>query len=118
MIGGAIAGLAGCLFTNWGAFISPTIFGLATSAQIIIWVMVGGLGTLLGPIAGAFAIQWLITAIGTQQTLDANLFLGAILLVFVLLIPRGMLPMLKLGCTRLMDRRAATQPLARKIEQT
>jgi ABC-type branched-subunit amino acid transport system permease subunit len=118
MIGGAIAGLAGCLFTNWGAFISPTIFGLATSAQIIIWVMVGGLGTLLGPIAGAFAIQWLITAIGTQQTLDANLFLGAILLVFVLLIPRGMLPMLKLGCTRLMDRRSATQPLARKIEQT
>ena len=40
-IGGALAGFAGCLFANWGAFVSPTIFGLAQSAQIIIWVIVG-----------------------------------------------------------------------------
>ena len=44
-----------------GAFVSPTIFGLAQSAQIIIWVIVGGLGTLIGPIVGCIAIQWLTT---------------------------------------------------------
>ena len=44
-IGAALAGYAGCLFANWGAFVSPTIFGLAQSAQIIIWVIVGGRGT-------------------------------------------------------------------------
>ena len=89
-LGGAIAGLAGCLFTNWGAFTSPTIFGLAMSAQIIIWVIVGGLGTLVGPVVGCMLIQWLSTAIGTQQTFNSNLVLGAILVMFVLLVPRGL----------------------------
>ena len=93
-LGGAIAGLAGCLFANWGAFTSPTIFGLAMSAQIIIWVIVGGLGTLVGPVVGCVAIQWLTTAIGTQQTFNSNLVLGAILVVFVLLVPRGIVPSL------------------------
>lgn len=93
-LGGAIAGLAGCLFANWGAFTSPTIFGLAQSAQIIIWVIVGGLGTLVGPIVGCVAIQWLTSQIGTQQAFNANLVLGGILVVFVLLVPRGIVPTL------------------------
>ncbi|UDL95655.1 branched-chain amino acid ABC transporter permease [Lichenihabitans sp. PAMC28606] len=101
VIGGGIAGLAGCLYTLWGAFISPTIFGLATSAQIIIWVMIGGLGTLIGPVLGAIAIQELITAIGTQQALDANLVLGIILLVFVLLMPAGVVPVVERLTSRL-----------------
>ncbi|MDM0122962.1 branched-chain amino acid ABC transporter permease [Variovorax arabinosiphilus] len=93
-LGGAIAGLAGCLFANWGAFTSPTIFGLAQSAQIIIWVIVGGLGTLIGPIVGCVLIQWLTSQIGTQQVFNSNLVLGGILVVFVLLVPRGIVPTL------------------------
>lgn len=91
-LGGAIAGLAGCLFANWGSFTSPTIFGLAQSAQIIIWVIVGGLGTLFGPIVGCVLIQWITTQIGTQQTFNSNLVLGAILVLFVLLVPKGLVP--------------------------
>ena len=91
-LGGAIAGLAGCLFANWGSFTSPTIFGLAQSAQIIIWVIVGGLGTLVGPVVGCVLIQWLTTQIGTQQTFNSNLVLGAILVLFVLLVPKGLVP--------------------------
>ena len=59
-------GYAGCLFANWGAFVSPTIFGLAQSAQIIIWVIVGGRGTLIGPILGCVGIQWLTAALGAN----------------------------------------------------
>jgi len=115
-LGGAIAGLAGCLFANWGAFTSPTIFGLAQSAQIIIWVIVGGLGTLVGPIIGCVAIQWLTTQIGTQQTFNSNLVLGAILVVFVLMVPRGIVPSLGLvidWCSRKLRRGdAARAPTA------
>ena len=92
-IGGAIAGLAGCLFTAWGNFVSPTSFSVVQSAQIIIWLMVGGPGTLLGPVIGAMAISWLTAKIGTQQIVNANVVLGAILLVFVLLVPKGVAPM-------------------------
>ncbi|MDB5637090.1 MAG: Urea transporter, permease protein UrtC [Bradyrhizobium sp.] len=91
--GGALAGIAGCLFTAWGNFVSPTAFSVVQSAQIIIWLMVGGAGTLLGPVIGAMAISWLTVKIGTQQTVNANVVLGAILLVFVLLVPKGIAPM-------------------------
>ncbi|WP_322050645.1 branched-chain amino acid ABC transporter permease [Paraburkholderia bannensis] len=92
VLGAAIAGLSGCLFANWGAFTSPTIFGLSQSAQIIIWVIVGGLDTLVGPVIGCIAIQWLTTQIGAQQVVNSNLVLGAILVGFVLLIPKGIVP--------------------------
>ena len=52
-IGGALAGLAGCLFVSWDNYVSPTVFSVVQSAQIIIWIMVGGAGTLLGPVVGA-----------------------------------------------------------------
>jgi urea ABC transporter permease protein UrtC len=93
-IGGALAGLAGCLFTAWGNFVSPTAFSVVQSAQIIIWLMVGGSGTLLGPVIGAVAISWLTVEIGTQQTVNANVVLGAVLLLFVLLVPKGVAPMI------------------------
>jgi ABC-type branched-subunit amino acid transport system permease subunit len=104
-IGGALAGFAGCLFANWGNFVSPTIFGLAQSAQIIIWVIVGGRGTLIGPIIGCIGIQWLSAALGANQPsggsdwwskifANAPLILGVILVAFVLLVPKGLVPTL------------------------
>ena len=83
-----------------GSFVSPTIFGLAQSAQIIIWVIVGGRGTLIGPIIGCIGIQWLNAALGANQPSggadwwskifsNAPLVLGVILIAFVLLVPEG-----------------------------
>ncbi|TQS72254.1 branched-chain amino acid ABC transporter permease [Rhodobacteraceae bacterium] len=92
--GGALAGLAGCLFANWGAFVSPTVFALVQSAQIIIWVIVGGRGTLIGPILGCIALQWATTQLGTQQTIQVNLVLGLVLTFFVLVVPAGIAPLL------------------------
>jgi branched-chain amino acid transport system permease protein len=114
-IGGGIAGLAGCLFTNWGGFISPTAFGLAQSAQIIIFVLLGGIGTLLGPILGAVAIEYLITLTGTQQRIDANLILGVILLGFVLLVPQGVVPAIAGPLGRLITARRRTVATARAV---
>jgi ABC-type branched-subunit amino acid transport system permease subunit len=92
-IGGALAGLAGCLYVAWGNYVSPPVFSVVQSAQMIIWLMVGGAGTLLGPVIGAVLISWLTVKIGTQQTVNANVVLGAVLLIFVLLVPRGVAPM-------------------------
>jgi ABC-type branched-subunit amino acid transport system permease subunit len=101
-IGGGIAGLAGCLFANWGAFVSPNVFSLTTTSQIIIWVIVGGLGTLVGPIVGCLIMQYLATELGTQQLANTNLIFGIVFLAFVLLVPRGIVPSLRrLGGRRL-----------------
>lgn len=105
-IGAAIAGLAGCLYANWGAFVSPGVFSISQSAQIIIWVIVGGRGTLIGPVLSCVALQWLVTRLGAQQSIDTNLVLGVILAIFVLLIPGGVLP----GLQCLFIRKRKTTP--------
>ena len=91
-IGGGVAGLAGSLFANWGAFVSPTVFSLSMASHIIIWVIIGGLGTLVGPIIGCVVMQYLATALGTQQLANTNLIFGLIFIAFVLLVPRGIVP--------------------------
>lgn len=112
-IGGAIAGVAGVLFANWNAYISPTVFSLQLSAQIIIWVIVGGLGTLIGPILGAMILGYIAIELGTQQTFDVNLILGLILIIFVLLVPKGILPQARDALVAAWERRRARPRAAR-----
>ncbi|MGH7212298.1 MAG: branched-chain amino acid ABC transporter permease, partial [Acetobacteraceae bacterium] len=104
-LGGAMAGLAGLLFANC-VFVSPTMFSLFYSGQIIIWVMVGGLGTLIGPILGAIVLQILTTWAGTLHAVNPSLILGVILMIAVLVIPRGILPTTTAALTRLRRRGA------------
>ena len=78
------------LYANWNSYVSPTVFDLGFSAQIIIWVVVGGLGTLVGPLVGAMILGFATIELGTQQTVDVNLILGVILVLFVLAVPEGL----------------------------
>ena len=103
-IGGAVAGLAGVLYANWNSYVSPTVFDLGFSAQIIIWVVVGGLGTLVGPLVGAMILGFATIELGTQQTVDVNLILGVILVLFVLAVPEGVTAQARALYARLMDR--------------
>ena len=116
IISAGIAGMAGCLFTNWGGFISPTVFGLTMSAQVIIYVLVGGLGTLLGPILGAVAIQYLMIQAGSQNTVDPNLGLGVVLVAFVLLVPQGIVPMIRDRLLPVRKSRSREMPAASAAE--
>src|SRR4029077_15065898 len=87
-----IRGLAGALVANWAEIVTPSVFSLGQSAEVIIWVIVGGLGTLVGPMIGAVVLGSLKIALGTQTMIDNSLILGAILILVVLLIPRGFAP--------------------------
>ena len=91
-IGGALAGIAGIVFCNGVGRVTPDVFNLYNSALAIIWVIVGGRGTLVGPVLGSFALFYLTSWLGTQSTVNNNLVLGIILIVFVLVVPKGILP--------------------------
>ncbi len=103
-IGAGIAGFAGVLFASWGSYIGPSVFGIAYAAQIIICILVGGLGTLAGAVLGTILIQYLTTWLGQSRAIasmfgldkiDASIVLGIILILFVLVIPSGIIPALK-----------------------
>ena len=93
-IGGAIAGLAGGLYAAYQAFIDPHAFELVMSAQCLIWVMVGGLGTLVGPVIACCVLQYLTVYLGSVDLLNNNFILGSLLIAVVLLLPRGIVPSL------------------------
>ena len=91
-LSGAVAGLAGALFASWGGFINPEVFSLAQSAQVVIWVLVGGRGSLYGAVIGATLVQMLTQYLGSIGTAYTTLALGGLLVVFVLLLRHGLLP--------------------------
>lgn len=92
VIAGGIAGLAGGLYALWGSFVGPEMFGLNQAAMVVIWVIVGGRTTLLGPIVGTLLIQYLTTWLGTVGVGQVTLALGALLILCVLVFPQGLVP--------------------------
>lgn len=93
-ISAGIAAVGGVLFANGVGRVTPDMFSLYNAALTIIWVIVGGRGTLIGPIGATFGLFYLTAALGGQSLLNNNLVLGTILILFVLLVPKGVAPTL------------------------
>jgi ABC-type branched-subunit amino acid transport system permease subunit len=92
VLSGGIAALSGVLYAVWGNFVAPEMFNLNQAAQVVIWVIVGGRSTLIGPIFGTALVQYLSNWLGTVGVGQVTLVLGVILMLFVLVFPRGLLP--------------------------
>lgn len=108
VIGSALAGLSGVLYTSWGQYITPSSMGLTAAALPIIWVAVGGrrdlTTTLLGTILLIGGFQAL-TVYGSQYAL---VIMGALLVLTVLLAPDGLITALALLPGLLGRRRGRT----------
>jgi branched-chain amino acid transport system permease protein len=89
VISGAVAGLAGSLFYLHEGIVSPASVGVGASTLVLLWVVLGGRGTLIGPIVGAVALPYL-TARLSGVLLDTWLVVvGVLLVVVILLLPSG-----------------------------
>ena len=120
-ISAGMAGLAGCLFANWAEIVTPGVFSLRASAEVIVWTIVGGVGTLVGPILGAISLGMLKLLLGEQTVIDNSLILGAILVIVVLAIPRGVVPALQSwwrGRMRIRAQRAGHARGRRRLSTT
>lgn len=89
-ISGAITGLAGALFADLNRFVSPTMFSWHTSGDIMIFVILGGVGRLFGPVAGAGVFILLEHLLGGVSEFW-HIWLGALLLVVVLFARGGLI---------------------------
>jgi branched-chain amino acid transport system permease protein len=110
-LGGAIAGLGGATFTGRGFFINPAVFSLPQAALLVIWVLVGGRGTMVGPFLGVALVEWMRSELG-GRTEHTPLVLGLLLIVFVLLIPNGLTSLLTPALTGLRRRLRPRTPRA------
>jgi branched-chain amino acid transport system permease protein len=113
VISAALAGLAGGLFASWGNFINPEVFSLPQAALVVIWVLVGGRGTLWGAILGTVVVQYLTGLLGGAGSTYTAVALGSVLIVIVLLFPRGLTPALIVGLIKLARRSSTPIPALR-----
>jgi urea transport system permease protein len=89
----AIAGISGGLFVPLNKFISPVYLGVAFGTQIVIWVAVGGRGTLFGPVIAAILLGQIQNSVD-RVTQDWQLIVGVILMLVVLFLPDGLMSLL------------------------
>ena len=93
---GIVAGIAGALYVPQVGIINPSEFAPINSIEAVIWVAVGGRGTLYGAIAGAVLVNYLKTWL-TGAFPEVWLFaLGAIFVLVTLFLPRGIIGLLRL----------------------
>lgn len=93
IISGAITGLAGALFADLNRFVSPTMFSWQFSGELIVLVILGGVGRLIGPVIGASLFVMLEHFLG-EITDFWHIWLGLILLVIVLFARGGVVGLL------------------------
>jgi branched-chain amino acid transport system permease protein len=106
-IGGALAGLGGGLYAHFIRYVTPYDFGFVPSIYVLVMVVLGGLGTVRGPVFGACFLTLLPEVFRFVQDYR-NLIYGLTLVVFMLYEPRGLL-----GSSSFVARagRACTAPL-------
>ena len=83
-------GIAGGLFVPFSGIISPSEMSISNSIDMAIWVAVGGRGTLIGAVIGAFIVNITKTLISESFPEIWSYFIGAIFVLVVLFLPRGL----------------------------
>ena len=89
VVSAALAGVAGALYVGQVGIITPARIGVLPSIEMIIWVAVGGRGTLIGPVVGAFGVNWLQSQLTTHYPDLWILVLGGMFVAVVLFVPDG-----------------------------
>ncbi len=89
IVSAAMAGVAGALYVPQVGIINPNVFSPLFSIELVIWVAIGGRGTLYGAIVGAFIVNYASTYF-TSALPEVWLYaLGGLFVVVTLFLPRG-----------------------------
>ena len=90
-ISAAIGGVAGVIFSSFQRFVSPESFTFQESVLIVLLIVIGGIGNILGVIAGA-AVLLLLPEVLREFAQWRILFLGAFMVVLIVIRPQGLVP--------------------------
>lgn len=89
VISAAMAGLAGAIYATGTGFVAPDLIALLLSTEVIIWVAVGGSGTLTGAVIGTFIVWQLQQRISSFSIALWPILIGSFFILLVLVFPRG-----------------------------
>jgi urea transport system permease protein len=88
-ISGGLAGIAGALYTVQTGVATPIYMDVGFSIEMVIWVAVGGRGTLVGAVLGVLLVRLARTVLSEQFPEVWSFFQGALFLIVVTILPDG-----------------------------
>lgn len=89
-ISAALAGVAGAVFLPQVGIISPAAMGIVPSVEMVIWVAIGGRGSLIGAIIGAILVNFLKSAFSESFPDIWSYFIGLAFIAVVIFMPNGL----------------------------
>jgi branched-chain amino acid transport system permease protein len=110
-VSAAVAGGAGALYAHLMAYISPDVFGFDVTAQVLSMVVIGGLGSVCGPVLGAFLLTFLPEVLRVSQSWYQMLYGGG-MIALVIFLPYGLIGRLSHRRARSGEVPAAAPPVA------
>lgn len=110
VISGACAGLGGALYIYAAISVAPSYFNAAASIQMILQMIMGGSGTVAGPLVGT-AVATFLPEVLHLSPYQAQLVYGLLLVGIIILLPTGIVGMIKTNYVRLAIRIAARYQL-------
>ncbi|XUY29285.1 branched-chain amino acid ABC transporter permease [Agrobacterium sp. rho-8.1] len=108
VIASALAGLSGVLYTSWGNYITPASMGMTAAALPIVWVAVGGRSDLTTTLVGTLIVLAGFQALTIHGSQYALVVMGFLLVLTVLVAPRGLVFGLGSVIARVFRRKAST----------
>lgn len=90
VLGALLSGMAGGFYAHYISFVGPEVFRFAFMVSMIIMVLIGGKGTLVGPLIGALLVTFLEEYLREAKELRLSIF-GLAVIAIVLFLPRGLM---------------------------
>ncbi len=104
VVSGGFGGIAGLLSVYFNGYVSPEYFSVDTSAQAIIMIILGGAGTLIGPVIGSFLVIYMQNILSTFME-RWTLVIGILFVVVVICAPTGIVGLWRKEWNRFKRRR-------------
>ncbi|QNK66409.1 ABC transporter permease subunit [Variovorax sp. PAMC26660] len=89
-----VAGIAGFGYGAFSGVVAPELTGFALGTELIIWVALGGRGTLWGPLIGAVLINVATAYLSGYMPFAWQLIVGVAFVLVIVLLPQGLVPLL------------------------
>jgi branched-chain amino acid transport system permease protein len=105
---GAIAAVGGCLYAHLTTYIEPKLFNIMLGVHALAYGLIGGLGTVFGPLLGVFIDIGLLESVRAFQSYRMIVFGGLVALILIVM-PRGILDENRVRSLRKLWRKSRTR---------
>jgi branched-chain amino acid transport system permease protein len=106
VLAAVIAGLSGALYPMLRGFVSPDMMFFSTSGNAVIAVILGGVGTLIGPLYGGVLLVVLRSVVGSW-TEHHLIIIGVLFMAGVIFAPKGLIGVIRPAVVRAFERRSS-----------